>query len=297
MKRRRGFTLIELLVVIAVIAIIAAILFPVFAQAREKARQATCLSNCQQWGKAFMMYVQDHDETYPLAFGYDPGFVSGWAYNTNHMVPAGWRAGQSPRVYSIAPSSWANSVQPYLKNYGVYACPSAPESRFVGSLTDADLASALKPPVAVSYTFNGLLHGFPQAGVAAPSKLPLLSEGRGKAKQLGYALANPTLICADPAAPCRYIPRQSSAPPCAPGNGGTSNILSFNAVTLWIHNQGAIFVFADGSAKWRRLGATINGRNDPNVDPHQTYDNTGAPGGVWFDGCHVVLFRPDFQFQ
>jgi prepilin-type N-terminal cleavage/methylation domain-containing protein len=64
-RRRSAFTLIELLVVIAIIAILAAILFPVFAQAREKARQAACLSNLKQIGTGVMMYVQDYDETFP----------------------------------------------------------------------------------------------------------------------------------------------------------------------------------------------------------------------------------------
>src|SRR5438270_8287108 len=67
---KRGFTLIELLVVIAIIAIIAAILFPVFAQAREKARQATCVSNMKQIGTALTMYQQDYDETYPFGYQY-----------------------------------------------------------------------------------------------------------------------------------------------------------------------------------------------------------------------------------
>ena len=67
MKRNKGFTLIELLVVIAIIAILAAILFPVFAKAREKARQASCASNEKQLGLAIIQYVQDYDETFPAA--------------------------------------------------------------------------------------------------------------------------------------------------------------------------------------------------------------------------------------
>ncbi len=67
-RSRAGFTLIELLVVIAIIAVLAAILFPVFAQAREKARQTACLSNLKQMGTAVMMYSLDYDETLPLGY-------------------------------------------------------------------------------------------------------------------------------------------------------------------------------------------------------------------------------------
>jgi prepilin-type N-terminal cleavage/methylation domain-containing protein len=70
LRKRSGFTLIELLVVIAIIAILAAILFPVFAQAREKARSASCLSNLKQIGLAVMMYTQDYDEIYPANYTY-----------------------------------------------------------------------------------------------------------------------------------------------------------------------------------------------------------------------------------
>lgn len=100
LKRQRwGFTLIELLVVIAIIAILAAILFPVFAQAREKARQTACLSNTKQMGTATMMYVQDYDETYPSGM---------------------YAANQSLRQ----PEVWFNQLQPYIKNTNVYQCPS-----------------------------------------------------------------------------------------------------------------------------------------------------------------------------
>lgn len=91
--RRRGFTLIELLVVIAIIAILAAILFPVFAKAREKARQSSCLSNTKQLGLALMQYSQDYDEMLPI-------------YNIDQT------------------RMWADLVGPYIKNTQILLCPS-----------------------------------------------------------------------------------------------------------------------------------------------------------------------------
>src|SRR5688572_10747769 len=94
-----GFTLIELLVVIAIIAILAAILFPVFAQARAKARQAACLSNMKQIGLAVMTYVQDYDELYPV----------------NNMSYA-------PVDANKEFSAWMQHIQPYAKNADLFLC-------------------------------------------------------------------------------------------------------------------------------------------------------------------------------
>src|SRR6185312_8425918 len=77
-KFKKGFTLIELLVTIAIIAVLAAILFPVFARARENARRASCMSNLKQMGLGIMQYVQDYDETYPFGFYSVPGGTMYW---------------------------------------------------------------------------------------------------------------------------------------------------------------------------------------------------------------------------
>ncbi|MHB8996777.1 MAG: DUF1559 family PulG-like putative transporter [Armatimonadota bacterium] len=98
--RRSGFTLIELLVVIAIIAILAAILFPVFAKAREKARQSSCLSNVKQMGLAFLQYAQDYDENLPCQ-------------------------GSNAAAYNYYPHRWYEVIQPYIKSTQILRCPSS----------------------------------------------------------------------------------------------------------------------------------------------------------------------------
>jgi prepilin-type N-terminal cleavage/methylation domain-containing protein/prepilin-type processing-associated H-X9-DG protein len=285
----RAFTLIELLVVIAIIAILAAILFPVFAQAREKARQTSCLSNDKQLGTAFLMYQQDYDECMPMAFGWNND-GQGWYWNFWHGNPVNWRPMTAVRQ-AIYPVHWSNSTQPYIKNTGLLGCPSGPMTNLAGV---ADYAAPLAPPTPISYTFNGLLHTYPQAGMTAPASVPLVWEGRGKVRMLGFALSNPTLQCPTPTQGCIYVPRGATA--CATGNGSTGAMFGVDG-TMWIHNSGINVAFADGHSKWRRVGATIApGNTDPNTDPYTGYNGQGIPGSYWWNGCHAWLFRPDAGF-
>jgi prepilin-type N-terminal cleavage/methylation domain-containing protein len=153
MRRRRecGFTLIELLVVIAIIAILAAILFPVFAQARESARATTCLSNNKQVGLAVAMYMQDYDNTFPAQSA--DGLLT---------VAAG---GKVPTYY--------DELLPYEKNQNIWYCPSD-----TPNTNDNGKKVPLAPP-ALGYHMNGNLitkTGLSEAVVAAPSNCLMMRE-------------------------------------------------------------------------------------------------------------------------
>jgi len=108
-RTRVGFTLIELLVVIAIIAILAAILFPVFAKAREKARQAACLSNLKQIGLGLLQYTQDYDECWPTRYDND--------VNDPNALINGRQA------------NWKDKIMPYIKSVRVFACPDNPAAQ------------------------------------------------------------------------------------------------------------------------------------------------------------------------
>jgi prepilin-type N-terminal cleavage/methylation domain-containing protein len=212
---RPAFTLIELLVVIAIIAILAAILFPVFAQAREKARQTVCLSNMKQIGTAVTMYVQDYDEVFPVDNRtYDP------------TGPAG-----SNSIYG----AWTQHLQPYIKNVNVMACPSARVlTREVVLATGGSQQGAITVPFyqlgANERIFsNGDLTYEPPvalASVGRPAELPLIADSL-------YILWN---------GPHRIMNANYTggwwAAPTAPNPAYAR------------HNGGETIVYGDGHAKW-----------------------------------------------
>jgi prepilin-type N-terminal cleavage/methylation domain-containing protein/prepilin-type processing-associated H-X9-DG protein len=146
---RRGFTLIELLVVIAIIAILAAILFPVFARAREKARQSSCLSNIKQIALAAQMYAQDYDELLPRGSGY--------------IAPATLIANDG---------EWFITLSPYIKNTQIFNCPSQIYSTF-----SSGGASSNALGYGVAYTRNLAINQTPLALVGEPAATTIYMDG------------------------------------------------------------------------------------------------------------------------
>ncbi len=192
-NKHRGFTLIELLVVIAIIAILAAILFPVFAQAREKARAISCLSNAKQMGLAENMYLQDYDETlnpYRIVVPGDYTYNPFWQ-NTN-VGSGSVCGGASNPTGSDDRQFWDVLLYPYIKNYDLFKCPSNKGAFTTGAETWVNI----QPDGAAtgfcsyggqnSYCVNkylfqpaiggGGVTGFPLAGAAAPSDTLVITD-------------------------------------------------------------------------------------------------------------------------
>jgi prepilin-type N-terminal cleavage/methylation domain-containing protein/prepilin-type processing-associated H-X9-DG protein len=229
--RRKGFTLIELLVVIAIIAILAAILFPVFARAREKARQASCQSNLKQIDLAFLMYATDYDERFPV-------------WNWGNRINGG---GNYPGT-SIPPSlgmvAWQAATFPYVKNTQLYMCP----SRDVAQCNWASCYPWGNVVPQCNYGYNEPISCGPWGCCG--------ENGRALAHTLkGLGWPAETLLVGDCRSslggwehdPTRVLARYAFADPGkCPGCGNTPADIADAAA----HNGGSNIAFADGHVKW-----------------------------------------------
>jgi len=230
--RAAGFTLIELLVVIAIIAILAAILFPVFAQAREKARTISCTSNVKQISLALAMYTQDYDET--LVPYTQTGASGGFA------------------------TPWTVVLQPYIKNFQVFTCPSNSQQG-IGYTYNANIARAdgyntpSGPRTLAGIPLPASTPVFIDAvGISGPST-PVNPQGITWPYPQDQALA--FFINGSPTSGSRFLNNvsdfsqgwSSAATPSAAQGTGPSNP---GAVAATRHSDGAVYGFIDGHVKW-----------------------------------------------
>ncbi|MCW3051300.1 MAG: hypothetical protein JWN14_470 [Chthonomonadales bacterium] len=277
MGRKRAFTLIELLVVIAVIAVLAAILFPVFAQAREKARQTTCLSNEKQLGIAILAYTQDYDETYPLA---------------NYLAPPSVETGMDAN----SRMHWYSMVEPYIKGgytrtlavetgttagkkLSIYVCPSYDRP-----------SRAFGQNPSWSYVINSNLAP-PHAQDAAAPDIPPAWANQAPSTLASVNAASQVVLVAGGAGGRVYTPgNDTGVYPYYPAFGvGKDTSLTY-VYARNRHNGGSNVLLTDGHAKWFRApdinftsGATYLDDIPTQSRSGVTYQKSQSPNGsVWF---------------
>jgi prepilin-type N-terminal cleavage/methylation domain-containing protein/prepilin-type processing-associated H-X9-DG protein len=272
---QRGFTLIELLVVIAIISILASILFPTFAQAREKARQTSCQSNLHQVGLALLQYVQDYDEDLPSGLYRD---TSGSA------------------THSVGGAGWAGQSSSYIKNTGVFRCPDDSTSQSISTTGNIQ-------QYPVSYALNSNLAGAGDAQFQAPSSTILVFEVQGVAAAIdhtdeGASVENAVLVSGQtptiPLSPAGNAIDKGAAYLNAGSDitglyatGSFSNDTK-HAITLptiasgEVHQQGAEYLFGDGHVKFLRPGQISAGENAAaSTDGEAGTNNTGNNGNPY----------------
>lgn len=250
----RAFTLIELLVVIAIIAILAAILFPIFAKAREKARQTACLSNEKQIGLALMQYVNDYDSTMP------DGNVLGGTPSTGDTSNPRQAGG-----YAIG-RGYAGQIYPYVKSAGLFKCPS-----------DSYDGPGTANNVPISYAFNRNAAGIADSALTKPAMTVALCEvsgAYGNVTQTGdWDLNSPSGDGGNDSG--SYLT----------GGRYTTGLLGVPTRTRTQsqnpprHNDGSNFLMADGHAKWLRGAMVSNGISAQKAGDAQT--GTRAAGSEY----------------
>jgi prepilin-type N-terminal cleavage/methylation domain-containing protein/prepilin-type processing-associated H-X9-DG protein len=254
-NHRRGFTLIELLVVIAIIAILAAILFPVFAQARSKARATTCLSNNKQIGTAMMMYAQDYDELFA------PLYTVHSAYTPPYTL-------------------WAKLLYPYVKNGQVFREPSNMGRSFYAVEDHPEDGDWGGRASIAFYGWEGMFAGMGRNG-CIPDAAYAMASVREPASTIAFADAR---LDYQKDAEFSTVPYNNYSyyivwwtgtivadPNCPVGS--QSNSGNHGSVALW-HNDGANVTFFDGHVKWMRESALMN--------PPGEYRNNLREWKLWY---------------
>ena len=253
---RQAFTLIELLVVIAIIAILAAILFPVFAQAREKARQTACLSNGRQIGLGLTMYLQDYDEAFPPA-------DYGAPVTTAPFTQFAWYSGSGGSVYY--PPCCFDLLKPYEKNVQIHKCPS--DASGIPAALPLGVNGAGQPLQPLSYALNRYFFydystfkfnpaaGTALAAIVAPANRLFVVES---VSSFGRELIGPSNL---------------------------SLVANGRPPLFTRHSSGGVYLYADGHAKWHKMPAAW----DP-ASPG------GIPSSAWSAVPNAATTAPTAQY-
>jgi len=245
-RQRHAFTLIELLVVIAIIALLAAILFPVFARARENARKATCQSNLKQIGIGFAMYSQDFDEHY------------GMGTRTLTDPPSN---ACFPQTGHFGFQSWMDDIYPYIKSYQLFMCPSGPPSINGGATAYAGQSDLTKygyganglvlPQIYASGVFNNqaACTGFIDAA-HSPIALSAINNPSGT-MMIGErgTWGLPDLTCPNPNFAVGYDPAAATFQPGGADYSPVNYIATYGSSPDYRHNGFGNFLFSDGHVK------------------------------------------------
>ncbi|HEY3331879.1 MAG TPA: DUF1559 domain-containing protein [Capsulimonadaceae bacterium] len=284
--KKSGFTLIELLVVIAIIAILAAILFPVFAQAREKARQTACASNLKQLGLAVVQYLQDYDECLP-----NPSVATTVAYNANLR----WTCGMG----------WAGIVYPYVKAKGTYTCPSDPTplpnnnyaevSYAINLNCAANNAGGLGVPSGAGYQK-------PQPNVArmtAPAKTVLFCEVQRCPVQANGGTFDPDNSIAAAPGSYTYSPSSNGVMLYNCMNGSANNQLGYGSPPTLVNTKQPVYAtgYLGRSNGDRYPGSGVDGACGTASPPSACFPNadgqhTAGSNFAFMDG-HVKWLKGD----
>ena len=318
---KKAFTLIELLVVIAIIAILAAILFPVFAQAKQAAKKTVALSNMKQTGTASAIYLTDSDDTFPLETSYNTA-TGEWRVGTNgggsiyNSVPQGNATSSSRNVdprKTEEGSFVLNALQPYMKTVGLFEAPGQTAVTVTTTLVNASAAAK------INLSYNGILHAYSATAVSQPSTLPMFWQAFGRQNLQGLSFTTPMLDCATANKDCRFNP--SGMPDGRAGGGGTYgytpwvNSTDPALINVGVYGKSTVYVAADTSAKvrnWTGLPrwpkyATLN----VNTNPMSAATATGGDDGSWYWMTDCVapgttkgsttyypgFFRPDSEYN
>lgn len=289
MQKRSGFTLIELLVVIAIIAILAAILFPVFAQAKTAAKKTQALSSIKQTGTAAIIYLGDYDDKFPSAYAmYNSGNSFRYWYSFPATVPAGW---PDPSYFYLEDEDkvqWANSIQPYMKNYAILEMPG--EEKIVTNWT---FAPGRNTKHSVGFSMNGFLSHYEQTAITQVSNVPLFWQDDDNWE--GFAWANPYLTCTG-TGPCRYNPT------CQIQSGWSGSFCTnmYSGLNQFHYGKSGVVVNADSSARSNIYGHRISTTPAPQAphhkrDPYRRYDANGTGYSPYYCGTYLIecIFRPD----